>query len=138
MINNQLQNFAKLKTLSHLKSLIAKSSIGKFHYEYSFVLGIMIFSTILSSSVIAYSFIKNNQKVNNISPNDTRVLGINDIYTKEEIYWENLLSQHPDYFPGWIRLSEIKNKLGKTGEENTALKKAEEIDPNSPLLNKSN
>jgi hypothetical protein len=46
---------------------------------------------------------------------DVKVLGA-ETQNKEDIFWQNFLSKHPDYIPGWIEIERID--------------KANEIDPN--------
>jgi regulatory protein YycI of two-component signal transduction system YycFG len=50
-----------------------------------------------------------------LQPKQTKVLGA-ETQNNEEIFWQDFLSKHPDYIPGWI-------EMGKAD-------KANEIDPN--------
>jgi hypothetical protein len=46
---------------------------------------------------------------------DVKVLGA-ETQNKEDVFWKDFLSRHPDYIPGWIEIERID--------------KANEIDPN--------
>jgi hypothetical protein len=50
-----------------------------------------------------------------LKPVETKVLGA-ETQNNEEVFWQDFLSKHPDYVPGWI-------EIGKAD-------KANEIDPN--------
>jgi len=50
-----------------------------------------------------------------LKPVTTKVLGA-ETQNKEDVFWQDFLSKHPDYIPGWIEIGRID--------------KANEIDPN--------
>jgi|SRR3989344_3544069 len=68
----------------------------------------------------------------NVKP---RVVYGQDNTLEQRIYfWETFLLSHPDYFEGWIELSELKIMEGKMKEAIYALDKAKNIDPNSEKI----
>lgn len=63
-----------------------------------------------------------------------KVLGASSKNVKaeeEKSYWQELLSQYPNYIEGWIELAKVELKSGNHPAAIYALNKAKEIDPNS-------
>jgi hypothetical protein len=52
----------------------------------------------------------------------------------ETTYWEELLNNHPDYFPGWLELAKLEYANGKADRAHEALVNARKINPNSQEL----
>ena len=53
-----------------------------------------------------------------LKPKEVEVLGI-QTQNEDIVFWEEFLSKHPNYIPGWIELGELD--------------KVKQIDPNYPL-----
>ena len=62
------------------------------------------------------------------------VLGTSDNLEKRSEFWQNILSQTPDYLPGIIELAKTKNATGDYQSAKILLKKAEELNPNYKQL----
>ena len=63
-----------------------------------------------------------------------KILGIN-IQREEEIsYWKDLLSENPDYLPGWVELAKLQKEKGDLEGFEIAFDNIRNIDPNSELL----
>ena len=79
------------------------------HYNGIFreiLLGCFVVVTLLLSLVNFISFTK---------PNENKVLGVNT-ENQSDLYWEELLTKHDTYIPGWIEIGRLD--------------KAAQIDPN--------
>lgn len=64
----------------------------------------------------------------------TKVLGVSDETSKEIIYWNDFLSQNPEYKNGWLKLAILQYRKGDINEVYHSLKKVENLDPNSEEL----
>ena len=56
------------------------------------------------------------------------------LLTQQRVYWEEFLGENPTYLDGWIELANINIELGAPDEARLSLRKAKEVNPNSPQV----
>ncbi len=52
-------------------------------------------------------------------------------FSKEMLFWENIVSENPTYIGGWLGLARVSHELGDKDYTIVALNSAKAINPNS-------
>lgn len=80
-----------------------------------------------SSSKIPIINNATKEQFNNVLGAESEISsGVND-----EAFWKEYLSKYPNYFPGWLELARLESEKNNFYEFTSALKKAENLNPNS-------
>ncbi len=89
-----------------------------------------VIALLLLTGLNIQTFIQ-NQKVLGIK---TEAVSNDTALQIEENFWNDFLTQNPNYFEGWIELARLEIGGGKRDSAIQAYTKAKQLNPNSPKI----
>lgn len=96
--------------------------------------GTLFFASSIAVVAILFLSAVNLNLYTKNDPPKSNVLGVN-IQRDEEIgYWKDLLSENPDYLPGWVELAKLEKEKGDIEGFEITVDNVKAIDPNSEFL----